>query len=844
MKYIQNTSYFIRFINLISEKTKIIVAFWVSIVILLCLGIYTFTRMVTFKNKVEDVSNSAVVINKVQETLNALQDIETTYKDFKLSGDSLLLQTIDVNRRIFRLRVADIEKLKLSHPEKLLADSIVRLSNFEITPDAIGSMPSFENKKLKYIITSFLSYQKNRHDRLQKEENDIFWNNIWLIVFSFITSLILFSVTTFYVLRVYMRLTQAKAMLQNSRTVLESILEEMPIGVVNVNARSNRYHINKKGSLLLEGIAVDGVVNDYNDELFQKLFITNARHGEKNIGVDSGIVINGKEILLKVSAIPLYDEDQKMIYCTCVFDDVTNIKRAESELIRAKKLSEDSLRLKDVFLANMSHEIRTPMNAILGFTELLSKSDLGEDENEYVSIIRTAGDNLLRIINDILDFSKLNANMMIFEQQATNVKDELEAIVNLFQHKAREKNISLYYTHGEDIPIVITDSVRLAQVITNIVGNGIKFTEKGWIKISTSKIAETHDEVTIRFEIEDTGIGIEEDKINKIFARFEQGGGSRTYGGSGLGLSIAKHIVETFGGKLSVRSSVGQGSVFSFYIPFKKHGEEKKAVTVTNISETLHEKEIRILLVEDNPFNVKLIGSIFSNYYVKLSIAENGRSAIEQLTKNQFDIILLDIELPDITGYEIATTIRLKGVNTPIIALTAHAMAGEKEKCMAVGMNDYLSKPINTEILFKKISQLTRSRIVNRENIIEAHNEVNGDLISLEYLESISGNNKDFEAEILNEFILHTGSKLTALEEALKTRNYKELKQILHSLKSMVTIVFKKDLLPEIEQLEHEINREDIDASHFEQANVLIVTIRKGMAEVRELLATHYSVLA
>ncbi|MES2286451.1 MAG: ATP-binding protein [Bacteroidota bacterium] len=388
---------------------------------------------------------------------------------------------------------------------------------------------------------------------------------------------------------------------------------------------------------------------------------------------------------------------------------VLNILEDYSE---AKEKAEESTKLKEAFLANMSHEIRTPMNAIIGFSDILSKSKLEDKEKEYVKTIKLAGENLLTIINDILDISKIEAGMMTFEEHAFNVREIFKSLNGMLMGKAKEKNLELVFSCEEDVPdSLLGDPTRLTQIIINLTGNAIKFTQTGKVQVNVKVLKNEKGYTTLEFSVKDTGIGIPQDKLEHIFERFRQAEShtTRKYGGTGLGLSIAKQLVELQGGKLSVISEIKVGSTFSFCISYKNSVETSQVPEITekkyNIEDLI---KLNILLVEDNQLNVKLILSLFSEYNLNVQVAENGSICIDKLKENNFDIILMDMEMPVMNGYEAATIIRsvIKN-NIPIIAMTAHAMSGEKERCLSLGMNDYISKPINAKMLFEKIYDLT-----------------------------------------------------------------------------------------------------------------------------------------
>jgi len=460
---------------------------------------------------------------------------------------------------------------------------------------------------------------------------------------------------------------------------------------------------------------------DFYQEVFAKGFVIDSpltfRHKDGNL---TAVLFNGA----------VYKDDRgNVLGAVVVARDITDQKRFENELIEAKHIAElatqkaeESNKLKEAFLANMSHEIRTPMNAIIGFSDILSKRKLGEQEKEYVLTIKSAGENLLTIINDILDISKIEAGMMTFEEHTFSVREIFKSLQVMLMEKAREKELELIFDCEEDVPeILLGDNTRLTQIIINLVSNAIKFTPTGKIVV-VAKIANEHSKINedgiipIEFSVTDTGIGIPQEKLEHIFERFRQAEShtTRKYGGTGLGLSIAKQLTQLQGGSLTVKSEFNVGSTFSFQIPYKKSSEAEKALEITEVKQNLDElSKLNILLVEDNQLNVKLIRSLFSEHNMKLEVAENGSVGIQKIKEGNFDIVLMDMEMPIMNGYEAATVIRNEMKSSiPIIAMTAHAMSGERERCLNLGMDDYISKPINANLLFEKMYELT----INKDN--------------------------------------------------------------------------------------------------------------------------------
>lgn len=394
--------------------------------------------------------------------------------------------------------------------------------------------------------------------------------------------------------------------------------------------------------------------------------------------------------------------------------------KALNELMEAKKQLEESLKIKEQFLANMSHEIRTPMNAIIGFTNLVLKSELTEENKKFLSAIKTSGENLLVIINDILDFSKIESGKIVFEKINFNLDQAVSTLIQLMKPKADEKNIMLHSSVSKDLPVaLIGDPTRLNQILTNLLSNAIKFTNRGEVSLEVKMLKEDNDTAEIEFLVRDTGIGIPPENLSKIFLSFTQGSNdtSRKYGGTGLGLTISKQLVESQGGKISVSSVLKEGSCFSFSLNFIKcksiNTDEigiKKVSTEADLPEGT-----KVLLVEDNMLNQILAKKVLSNWKCTIQVAENGLIAIEKIKETNFDVVLMDIQMPEMNGYEATEFIRKKlppeKCNVPIIAMTAHAFTSEIEKCKALGMNDYISKPFNETELYLKVSNAIKNTI-------------------------------------------------------------------------------------------------------------------------------------
>lgn len=405
------------------------------------------------------------------------------------------------------------------------------------------------------------------------------------------------------------------------------------------------------------------------------------------------------------------DEKDSPFKILGTIQDISEQKQIEKELIQAKNIAENSVRVKERFLTNMSHEIRTPMNGIIGFARILEDTTLDENQKQSIEAIKTAGENLMVIINDILDFSKIEADKMTFESIQFSLSKTINSVIELLTPIANAKKIDLKNTIDTKISdIIIGDPTRLSQILINLFGNALKFTEQGQVELIVAYSNELDADSAICFKIIDTGIGIPEDKIDSIFESFNQASNetTRNFGGTGLGLTITRKLVELQGGKIKVKSELSKGSEFSFVIQYKTAVIDNMDTKIDLAKKLdfsfLQDKNI--LLVEDNKINQLLTKKVFEKWNKKIEIAENGLIALEKINSIDFDIILMDIQMPEMVGNEVTELVRkLPGIKSrvPIIALTAHATADEEIKCMKSGMNDYLSKPYDFNVLLEKL---------------------------------------------------------------------------------------------------------------------------------------------
>ncbi len=409
-------------------------------------------------------------------------------------------------------------------------------------------------------------------------------------------------------------------------------------------------------------------------------------------------------------AVPIRDNEGKIIRWFGTKTDITEQKEANKKAEEGTIIAEEAAQAKQQFLSNMSHEIRTPMNAIVGFTNVVLKTELDEKQRKYINAIKVSGDSLIVLINDILDLAKVDSGKMVFQSIPFKLANSLNTILNIFEIKVQEKNTKLITKYDPNIPeILLGDPTRLHQILINLMSNAIKFTTEGQITVCVDLLEEDEQKVTISFSIEDTGIGICGKKLDAIFDAFQQAANdtSELFGGTGLGLSIVKQLVEHQGGKVSVKSKINEGSTFSFVMSFDK------TILATEIEPEMETpptlENIKILVVEDVRLNQLLIKILLEDLGVEVELADNGKIAIEKLETNHYDgnhydMIFMDLHMPEMNGFEATEYIRTKmNMGIPIIAITADVTTVDVEKCKAIGMNDYISKPIDEKILYKKI---------------------------------------------------------------------------------------------------------------------------------------------
>ncbi|WP_342088268.1 hybrid sensor histidine kinase/response regulator [Dyadobacter sp. OTU695] len=483
---------------------------------------------------------------------------------------------------------------------------------------------------------------------------------------------------------------------------------------------------------------------------------------------------------------------------TAVFAIIIGRMKKQAELIGQLNTSERKLKeavlIKENFLANMSHEIRTPLNAILGYTNLLQKKKLDADTRLHISTVQQSGETLLAIVNDILDLSKIESGMMRIEQVPFAPEALVHSVGTMFHHRSAEKQVPFMVSVDPAIPATITgDPTRLTQILVNLVSNAFKFTEKGEINLHVTTSGSDGDRVDLTFEVTDTGIGIESDRLETIFERFRQAEDSTTrqFGGTGLGLSIVRDLVHLQDGNISVTSKPGEGTSVKVTIPYRIATSSESASADVPVGDAHPQRPgLRVLITEDHIINQGLMMRLMEERGIVGRVAVNGYEAVEILRNEPFDLVFMDIQMPGMDGYTATRIIReeLK-LTIPVIAMTAHAMEGEKEKCIRLGMDDHIAKPVRESELDRILAGYAKPSAGDDSLAFK--------VIDLDYMREISNGDAAYEKLVTEQFLHLMPRELEALSAAAGRHDPGEIRRIAHGIKTTISIMGLNALLDE-----------------------------------------------
>jgi PAS domain S-box-containing protein len=536
-----------------------------------------------------------------------------------------------------------------------------------------------------------------------------------------------------------------------------------------------------------------------------------------------------------ISGAPNYDDNGNQLGSIGIHLDITDQKKLEEELKLEKANALEASKAKEVFLANMSHEIRTPLNAIIGFLRELRKIQLTETQRQFVDNSYSASQHLLSIINNVLDISKIEAGEMSLDNKTFSLRDSVGDVIGILAPKAKQKKIKLIADFSEDLsPKLKGDSLKIEQILFNIIGNSLKFTDKGEIKVVCDVLADFNDYQRISICISDTGIGMSEDYVRNIFKKFNQEDSSvsRKYGGTGLGMAITKELVALMKGEIDIKSEKNVGTEISIILNINK-SKEKVSLENNQKNENISIEGISVLLVEDNELNQLVAENSLKYFGCEVTKADNGKIAVDILSERTFDIILMDIQMPQLDGIEATKILRNKfALTTPIIALTANAFKSEIDHCLSVGMNGYITKPFNEEDLLNIIYKNTRTKNSTTES------EMGKKLYDLSNIQMLSRGDEDFIQKMLSIFIIQTQETIPLIETAFEEKNYAEIARLIHRIKPSIQGVGIHSIQDTVREFEINAKEQKIELSELNNQfkdikETLIIAIEQLQQELQ-----------
>lgn len=648
--------------------------------------------------------------------------------------------------------------------------------------------------------------------------------------------------------------------LHRREQILKQYLEAIPDGIIVISTNEEVKIINRSGRELIRL----GDANPANlEELIRGIPLENKEHymeiyrqgnlplkkglsGERSIGNRFDIIIDGKIRNMETNVQPIYNLDETLIGAVCVIRDITEKENYAANLKAERDLVEKSMRARNIFLSSVSHEIRTPLNTIIGFTDLLKLEVNDRKAQEYAKYIEIASKNLLRLMNDILDLSKMEFGQLVLDLEPTAVAELVESVSVLIGKRARDKGINYRYELSEYLPKTIkTDKIRLTQILLNLCQNAIKFTEKGEVLLNVEPAGVKKDgRQMIRFVVKDTGIGIPEERQKKVFETFVQADEkiSSQYGGTGLGLAIVKYLVGYFDGTIKLESKEKVGTTFTLEFPFEViesfDGESSPNTTEEEIIPA-GLNGLKILAAEDNVLNQKLLRAVFDRTGIVLEIVNNGKEVLEKLNKYAYDLIIMDVQMPEMDGYTAIKEIRKKlKLETPIIMMTAHTMAGEREEGLRIGANSYLSKPFQRLELFSTIINLTHKAGVQTEIIntaIENNSAIESQRVDLGYLHEITGGSESLKQELVQLFENDGIVQLEIIREKLANQDYDGLKHAIHKFRSSLYSVGMLPLARRLKEIESALGKQIIPENLTSEIEEVVSEVQAGLSELKSI---------
>ncbi|MDF2634553.1 MAG: multi-sensor hybrid histidine kinase [Pelosinus sp.] len=642
--------------------------------------------------------------------------------------------------------------------------------------------------------------------------------------------------------------TEALAhMMFNHHQNMMMIIESKTGHILEANAAAeNFYQSTLSGRLIHE-------LSEYSQDFPEKIIGQYAKVGEYQFRTRQSLASGQVKDLSVHLTTKIIGE---MILSFLILEDITEKLQLEKALLEAKEKAENANQAKDNFLAIISHELRTPMNGILGMAKLTLGTKLQPDQREYLELVQVSGEKLLALLNDLLDFSKVRDGKLELEVIGFSLRDMMNEFYRILMTKARKKDLECVMHIDCDVPEKLYgDPRRLQQILMNLADNAVKFTEKGLVTIAVSVKRYQNNKVNLLFAVQDTGIGIPQEKINIVFQKFTQVDSSTTrkYGGTGLGLSIVAHLLEIMGGTVWVESSLGIGSSFYFTVDFEVSAFLSGHSPLEVIGQPLSSKDsiaigpLQILLVEDEYINQKVAVKMLTQQGHEVTLASNGRQAVELFHTELFDIIFMDIQMPEMDGVQATAAIRAleegwgKNTHIPIVAMTAYAMKGDRERLMSSGMDEYVSKPLDSEVLAALIRKMFSDESLETKG--EDTKEVQKEVVTYAYLDQLmnvcQGDVETVKA-VISCFLENGTQYMRNIEQAVEQKDAKNLKLSAHRLKGAAAYFGNKTVVEYAAQLEDMGNNERLaDVNYtFAQLKTAIGELEQGLQQAWGALAS------
>ncbi|GAL86435.1 signal transduction histidine kinase [Sporocytophaga myxococcoides] len=641
-----------------------------------------------------------------------------------------------------------------------------------------------------------------------------------------------------------------KSTTSKERINLQEIIDNLPLNIYLKNPSGEIIYINpyfQRSDSGLNKSFLGLTAIDYLD----KETATKVQAEEKEIWrsgqsrmTEKSMIINGQSKSFLTGKVPAaFPDVGKVLLCYSI--DITQQKQTSEILKKEKEHAEASSKAKEQFISVISHEIRTPMNTVVGMTNLLLQSQHYPEQRDYLNALKASSDNLLAIVNDILDLSKIESGKIFFEQTDFSLRNLLEDLRKTFAFKAAEKNVLITLNVSNDIPLYLKgDPFRLNQILLNLISNSVKFTEVGTIDIVADLIESSPKEIQILFTIKDTGIGIPEEKLSLIFESFTQANLdiSRKYGGTGLGLTITKKLIELQGGNIGVESKINEGSKFIFNLKFIRSQKTKIRVPPeSSINKFQGLDNLRLLVVEDNKMNQLVVLKFLEKQNIQADIAEDGPQALELLKNKEYDLILMDIQMPGMDGYKVSEIIRKEfsepKSSTPIIALTAMALSEVQEKIKVYGINDYILKPFSPDSLFSKIAE-NAGNITKDTTPIKTLQPVitNQKHTDLTYLINASDNNASFIKQMIEIFLKQTPDFLSELRTFHDNQDWENFRKVMHKMKPTIKMMGINELNKNVEFIETSVKQQQNLSEVSSHLSIIDTVCQSSFKELQQEL--------